>query len=221
MKDSKILTNNFYLIKNDFKKLIDPIWEKYISFSNIEKRNDYLHNHYNCNDMNILKEFIKNKVDRNFLNLSNDKIKELFNLANNKIEYFDILNNSPNFVAGFFILPKDSIIPIHNHPNRFDIAKHIYGNVLIKNYNVIKNEQNEKGLIKIQENDDIYFQDSEISILTPFSSNIHEVRALENSIVFDIILPAYDEAKGEDNDYFQIIETYENKNKKEIYIKKI
>jgi hypothetical protein len=52
---------------------------------------------------------------------------------------------------------------------------------------------------------DKIYKEGELSVLTPSHKNIHQIVALENSIMFDILIPDYGE---DDCNYYSIVKNY-------------
>jgi len=61
---------------------------------------------------------------------------------------------------------------------------------------------------------------NDIAILSPSKNNIHEVITNENSALFDIVLPAYEEKENRSCDYYENFKMV-NSNLDDIYLRKI
>ena len=136
-------------------------------------------------------------------------------------------DNKPNFTAGVFLVPKGNSIPLHNHPKMLVVTKLIWGNILIKNYDRTINDKKEVShfndnydCFKVKPKEDILLKQDDISILTPFSNNIHQIHAMEDSAFFDIILPAYDEENERECDYFELMNVID-RDKEGLFMRKI
>jgi cysteamine dioxygenase len=104
------------------------------------------------------------------------------------------------FDIAVFILPAGKSLPLHDHPCMSVISKVISGNLKIKGYNK-KGLQTGRTIIGTLCEDSIKTSADESWILTPSYSNLHEFIALSNCVVFDILIPPYQEPERPCNFY--------------------
>jgi len=222
-------------IVRELKNKILPIFNYYNNIRNLELKNKYLDNYHNCDKIKDLISFSKQNINNKIINITDKNKNEFFkNINNGMFDYIDILDNTPNFNVGIFLIPKGNCIPLHNHPNIFVISKVIWGSVIINsfdkkiendenNINIFNhNNSNSEYIFKVEENEKINLtaNDNQIGVLTPNKNNIHEVIANEDSAFFDIIIPAYDEGQNRPCDYYEKLKI-KNNNREEIFLRKL
>lgn len=211
-------------IQKELKKKILPIFNKYNLLETLELRNNYLNKYHECEKMIDLINYTSENIDWKLINITELNKTEFFkNCGRQMFDYIDILDETPNYNIGVFLIPKGNTIPMHNHPNMFVISKVIWGSVLINCFD--KKANNEKNLeeydvFQVEEKEKINMKKNDIAIVTPDNNNIHEVIAHEDSAFFDIILPAYEEEENRSCDYYEKL-TIANSNLDDIYLRKI
>lgn len=125
-----------------------------------------------------------------------------------KINAFLPLNENEDFNIGMFFLPKGHEIPLHDHPEMIVVSKIIEGRLEFLSIDFF-NEKIQKELPK-----KLYYSSSNVELgseifqaniisrsilktndllyLTPFTGNMHSFKAIEDSIILDILIPRYD-----------------------------
>lgn len=211
-------------IQKELKKKILPIFNKYSLLETLELKNNYLNKYHECEKMINLINYTSENIDWRLINITELNQKEYFkNRENQMFDYIDVLDETPNFNIGVFLIPKGNTIPLHNHPNMFVVSKVIWGSVLINNFD--KKPTNDRHLeeydvFQVDEKEKINMKQNDIAILTPDKNNIHEVIAHEDTAFFDIILPAYDEEENRSCDYYEKLKIA-NSNLDDVYFRKI
>jgi hypothetical protein len=116
------------------------------------------------------------------------------------------------FELAAFLLPKGSVIPLHDHPHMTVLSKVVKGSMRIRSFSGICNDR----LISVDSDkletslnrDDILvrleFQAEKSEVddpwyLTPTHGNYHELTALSDSILFDVLFPPYDDEPRSDD----------------------
>lgn len=117
------------------------------------------------------------------------------------------LYQSPLFHLAIFYLPKGTLMPLHDHPNMCVITKVLHGMINISSFNYFDSSKelvhkNKDVVISTQENNDI-------CVLGPIDGNLHQIKALDDTVMFDILSPPYDEMNGRICTYYKAITTKE------------
>ncbi len=213
-------------IQKELRKKIFDIFMKFNSLDSLQLKNDYLNKYHRCEKMINLINFTDENIDRKLINITeiNQRGFFIFNHTK-KIDYINILDESPDFSAGVFLIPAGKRIPLRNHPNILVISKVIWGKVLINCFDVVNNDERqieEYDVFQIEEKEKFTLKLNDISILTPYKNNIHEVKAYENSALFNIVLPTYDdnEENTRRSEYYEIL-NIANSDPNNIFLRKI
>lgn len=213
-------------IQKELKNRISPILFKYNLFDTLELKNDYLDKYHVCEKIINLIHYTSENIDWKLINNTYLNQIEFFeNTKSQDFDFIEIIDKSPEYNIVVFIIPKGFSIPLHNHPNMFVISKLIWGSVLINCYDKnISEECNKKteeyDVFQVEENEKIILKINDIAILSPNKNEITEVIANENSALFDIVLPAYEEKENRPCDYFEVLKIA-NSNLDDIYLRKI
>jgi len=138
---------------------------------------------------------------------TNNKIKfeSIFKIKKNV--FYPISDNS-DFNIGIFFIPKGSRIPLHDHPQMLVISKILTGSMNLtsidffdnriqmelpkKLYDFIPMDGFADEVIKGKLNRREIVYKNELIYLTPQKGNVHQFEAIENSAIFDILVPKYD-----------------------------
>lgn len=125
------------------------------------------------------------------------------------------------FVLQVFFLPKGCVMPLHDHPRMSVISKVIHGSIDVSSYSLLapsspsgspnsqkieKTKRRSRGLqVSPYDRSTLSSQDpsSSLSILLPDTGNFHAMRALENTLFFDVLSPPYD-PPANDCTYYRI-----------------
>lgn len=211
--------------QKDLKKRICPVLDKYYSFATLQEKNNYLDRYSQCDKLVELINYTKQNIDWKLINITEENKQEYFSKMKYSFDCIDILDNKPDYTVGVFLIPRGNSIPLHNHPNMFVISKIIWGNVLINNYDKVPSLKRHEAYdcFPVEKKEEKELKLNELAVLTPSQNNIHEVCALEDSALFDIILPAYDGKEDRDCDYFELLNIIEtnNENKNKLFLRKI
>jgi cysteamine dioxygenase len=211
-------------IQKELKKRILQVFKKYNHLETLELKNNYLNKYHECEKMINLINYSSENVDWKLINITELNQGEFFkNCEKQKFDYIDILDESPNFNIGVFLVPKGNTLPLHNHPNMFVISKVIWGSVLINCFDrTANNDKNleEYDVFQAEEKEKLNLKINDIAILTPNKNNIHELIAQEDSAIFDIILPAYDDEENRSCDYYEKLNVA-NSDLNDIFFRKI
>ena len=109
-----------------------------------------------------------------------------------------------------FMIPAGGCIPLHNHPNMTVLTKLLSGNLMVRSFSELEEaEPNNSILAALDDGVDkegVLRRATEPAwALTPRSGNFHELYAVSNSLMLDVFLPPYDNAKGRCCTYFKIV----------------
>jgi hypothetical protein len=141
---------------------------------------------------NMFKALFKKQILAEF-GMLNDFLACFF--ATKRISEISIYDAS-NLGIKCFFMPKNTMFPLHDHPNKVICTGVLYGK--LKYLSLDKEvggwyEMGKKGTAKVP---DVLFSTQEIR-------NIHSLLAIEDSIILDIFMPNY--ADDDDSNSFQII----------------
>ncbi|XP_030509425.2 plant cysteine oxidase 2 [Cannabis sativa] len=126
---------------------------------------------------------------------------------------------STNFSLCIFFIPTNGVIPLHNHPGMTVFSKLLLGDMHIKSYDWVDQEEaagdvkdrdntttrssSRFGLAKLKANS-VFRAPCNTSVLYPRSGgNIHEFRAITPCAVLDVIGPPYSKEDGRDCSYYK------------------
>lgn len=211
-------------IQKELKKRILPIFRKHSQLDTLDLKNSYLNKYHECEKMINLINYTSENIDWKLINITDLNQQEFFENREKQIfDYIEILDETPNFNVGVFLIPKGNTIPMHNHPNMFVISKVIWGSVLVNCFDrKVNNDKQleEYDVFQVEEKEKIELKKNDIAILTPDKNNIHEVIAHEDSAFFDIVLPAYEEEENRSCDYYEKL-TIANSNLDDVFLRKI
>ncbi|KAF4368597.1 hypothetical protein F8388_018721 [Cannabis sativa] len=162
----------------------------------------------------------------NILSQILDRMKaEDFGLSSD-IHFFnptDVVKATPPRLCIFFI-PTNGVIPLHNHPGMTVFSKLLLGDMHIKSYDWVDQEEaagdvEDLGLAKLKANS-VFRAPCNTSVLYPRSGgNIHEFRAITPCAVLDVIGPPYSKEDGRDCSYYKDHPYSSNSTDKENYCK--
>lgn len=127
--------------------------------------------------------------------------------------HFQAVYEYADFELSLFILPKGAKLPLHDHPNMVVISKVLQGSLRIKSYDwaeqpkvTVKNDNTTSlyGAVRPHVND-VFRAPTPATILYPtFGGNIHELEAVEDTILVDILLPPYSTVSGRPCNYYRL-----------------
>ncbi|CEP00094.1 Cysteine dioxygenase [Plasmodiophora brassicae] len=116
------------------------------------------------------------------------------------IAYLDLVR-SDEFDLGIFVLPPDSVLPYHNHPNMTVFTRVIQGAVHICSLDWVEGAPavNDNGALSGQtavKTDAVKDPSSPTWYLTPTSGNVHRLKARQHSAMIDLLVPPYSAELG-------------------------
>ena len=97
-----------------------------------------------------------------------------------------------------FILPQGHTLPLHDHPHMSVFSKVLYGQLQLKSFtsmddNANSNDNDKRRLVRSDSVNDVKTSHDPAWCLTPSDGNYHEFHALTPCVVFDCLLPPYEE----------------------------
>ena len=105
-----------------------------------------------------------------------------------------------NFSLDLFFLPKNNIIPFHNHPHMIVVSKMVMGKARFIGYDWEgeNNDFSKPHKAKRAINQVVDTNDSEevLNLFSKEGGNIHLVQALSNCAFFDVISPIYNDERN-------------------------
>jgi len=101
------------------------------------------------------------------------------------------------FEIAAFLLPKGFVIHLHDHPNMFVCSKLLMGSANIRSFSKSSDvNSNYNNINEFQANLELDVDKTDQDpawFLTPSKGNFHEITALTNCAMIDILLPPYDD----------------------------
>jgi hypothetical protein len=108
---------------------------------------------------------------------------------------FKDLTSWPDSQATLILLERGDVIPVHDHAGLLGVALGLDGQLQVKRYELAYGDPaSGRCLLKLV--DDGILSRGQTSFVTPTRLNIHGLRALSNSAVLDIFVPAYDASRS-------------------------
>jgi len=102
--------------------------------------------------------------------------------------------DSEQFQISAFIIPAGCFIPLHDHPNMAVCSKVIHGSVRLQSFTPLSSLPQPSGEMNCTlVFDDIKSNSDAPWLLTPTSGNIHSFQAITTCVIFDVLLPPYDD----------------------------
>lgn len=184
--------------------------------SNSNESNHVIQNIYeNLKHINNMNEVIKTPLQctniKQCLELMNSVTLADLGLHNKNLEtikrsFCMHIVETNNFHVSIFIIPKNSKLPLHDHPNMSVLSKVIKGTLKMKSYNIEKKIEMELGKkifpAHITHDNVIKTNQDKSWFLTPSINNIHAFEAInETAVVFDVLMPPYDDDERPCNFY--------------------
>eukprot|EP00301_Raphidiophrys_heterophryoidea_P016460 c26039_g1_i1.p1 GENE.c26039_g1_i1~~c26039_g1_i1.p1 ORF type:complete len:259 (-),score=18.18 c26039_g1_i1:212-988(-) len=99
-----------------------------------------------------------------------------------------------NISVGIFILPKNSVLPLHDHPMMSVVTLGLFGSCRLVSYDwkteEARNAQQGEATLVL----DKIMRPGDVAVCHPRShGNIHSIQAVENFAMLDILIPPYGE----------------------------
>eukprot|EP00741_Cyanophora_paradoxa_P015299 tig00000194_g14768.t1 len=108
--------------------------------------------------------------------------------------------------VGLFLMPRGSSIPLHDHPGMSVVSKVVEGRIHVRSYDFLDGsvaDRPYRGHLQASlRADEVLGRADPAHILLPKWKNLHEIQALEDSAVLDILAPPYSDAR--DCTYFRM-----------------
>jgi hypothetical protein len=101
--------------------------------------------------------------------------------------------NVSKFTLAVFILPAGSRLPIHDHPQMCVLCKLVTGTLSYRSFTAELSSKDPKEEILYDCTEVIKSENDPSWYLTPTRGNFHELTAHENCVLFDALLPPYQE----------------------------
>jgi len=121
----------------------------------------------------------------------------------NKLVWCHSIGSTKDFTIAVFVLPKNTSIPLHDHPKMTVLSKLIFGEVKVKAFDWISpssvyEDPNSSHPAKLVTNDQVIAAPSNVRILYPTDGgNLHSFSAVTNCAFFDILAPPYSSPQRE------------------------
>lgn len=111
--------------------------------------------------------------------------------------------NSNEFDMSVFIIPKGRQLPLHDHPSMVVLSKVIAGELNVRCFspeNLNRRGHTSAGKASLISSS-MRTSNNAAWMLTPVLGNVHELKADETTIVFDVLMPPYSEPERPCNFY--------------------
>lgn len=101
--------------------------------------------------------------------------------------------STPHFDIALFIIPAGCGIPLHDHPNMTVLSKLVIGDMTIRSFTPLDKVSVTNSFPAVIRDDQSRSSSDPAWFLTPSEGNIHEFVATSGCIVFDVLLPPYED----------------------------
>ena len=103
--------------------------------------------------------------------------------------------SSPCYHVAVFIIPKGKSLPLHDHPGMMVLSSIISGKLHVREFTVTSECESTSAVksLSAKLSTDCVRDRGDAWYLSACENNIHELTALENTAVFDVLLPPYKE----------------------------
>ena len=121
------------------------------------------------------------------------------------ISYARIFDD-PTLSMGVFLLPKGAQIPLHDHPGMTVLSKILVGKLHVTSYDMPREPVLMGGSTKLycdMATEKIVSGETPTLQLDPVHGNLHKFEALEDTAIFDILTPPYDDGQGRSCHYYE------------------
>eukprot|EP01031_Cornospumella_fuschlensis_P052966 gene52966-64704_t len=113
------------------------------------------------------------------------------NLGNTRHPICLTIAEHPTFHVAAFVLPKKYHMTLHDHPSMAVCSKLVAGKIQLRSFTGRRNGGNIAATIALEETKTFL---NNPWLLTADAGNFHELTALEDTVMLDLILPPYDDA---------------------------
>ena len=127
----------------NLKVNLDSIKDK-LDFDSKDIRNKFLNNYSEDNSVNNIIDILTKTDYRDIkgkLFITLGIIEGKPTLLPEEINYISLLEDAPNYSVGIFFMPKDSVIPLHDHTDLMVISKCLFGKLEIISYDKAKRDE--------------------------------------------------------------------------------
>jgi len=130
------------------------------------------------------------------LGLENRSLKE----KKKDIEYMHLYEDA-NVSMGIFCLPKNSTIPLHNHPGMSVVSRVLYGDLHVTSFDW---DDGDDMIAKPVYNGMMDGGKSTHVLLPNSDGNLHQFTAHSDCAILDVLCPPYSPQDGRDCTYYRI-----------------
>ncbi|BDA44810.1 Plant cysteine oxidase 4 [Coccomyxa sp. Obi] len=109
---------------------------------------------------------------------------------------------------GIFCLPRNAIIPLHNHPKMTVFSRVLYGKLHVRSFDWAEPEEHSvdgQRKAKLHADGIVQAGDPPTVLFPHHGGNLHAFRGETDCAVLDLFLPPYDRQEGRDCTYYQEI----------------
>jgi hypothetical protein len=112
---------------------------------------------------------------------------------------------SPEFDIALFLLPKSFVLPLHDHPHMLVCSKMLSGSVSIRSFSAVREQPKTEEFLGKLELETSKTSKDDAWYLTPEQGNFHEIIALTNCVMLDVILPPYNDEEGRSGTFYSAV----------------
>mmetsp|Transcript_672 Transcript_672/g.1199 ORF Transcript_672/g.1199 Transcript_672/m.1199 type:complete len:247 (-) Transcript_672:734-1474(-) len=117
------------------------------------------------------------------------------------ITYTEIIS-TPQLWIGFFSIPPDCYLPLHDHPAMAVFTKCVLGAIHYRTVDIEAPALNSEGF-PVRNITNGVLTAPDVMSISPRAGNIHELHFLENTVMLDVFIPNYGE--GRDCTYYSFL----------------
>eukprot|EP00292_Cryptomonas_paramecium_P016518 CAMPEP_0113661800 /NCGR_PEP_ID=MMETSP0038_2-20120614/191_1 /TAXON_ID=2898 /ORGANISM="Cryptomonas paramecium" /LENGTH=207 /DNA_ID=CAMNT_0000576563 /DNA_START=110 /DNA_END=729 /DNA_ORIENTATION=+ /assembly_acc=CAM_ASM_000170 len=123
-----------------------------------------------------------------------------------EIEYVSVAEE-PTFHIAIFLMPKGKRLPLHDHPRMCVLSKVVFGSLTINSYDRLNYDTIDfkapfpcRPLLTEME---VAGSDPSLTLFPTGGGNLHELEALTDCAILDILAPPYDFDRGRPCNYYR------------------
>mgnify|MGYP001221164296 CR=1 FL=1 len=135
------------------------------------------------------------------------------------VSYVHVFGDDATFSMGIFLLPAGAIIPLHDHPGMTVLSKVLVGSLRATSFDMPEGAPGvnssaphfygmaswePRSFVCGEPTERLISEGSPTARLEPLRGNLHQFEALNDTAVFDILLPPYDDDRGRSCHYYQM-----------------